>query len=160
MIAAQSDARSGAQGDAVLDAVFLLVRARAVADERIGGMLSRVGLSLDDLGMLRAVAAVAADGETGIAAPALAAALRLAPSQAVRGLRPLEKLGWVERTADRRYRLTASGAAILAEGESIATEGGRRWLAESGVDVGALRGALCGLVTGGGAGGAAPAPHR
>ncbi|GAB2476011.1 hypothetical protein GCM10027063_16070 [Promicromonospora xylanilytica] len=112
-----------------LETALLLAGAADVTRAGIDRELSRIGVSLGDLRRLRVIRE-----SGGASRDVLAAALVESRSQAVRSTLPLEKLGWVERTDDGVFVLTASGRALLAVAEEIADAVASRRFAECGVD--------------------------
>src|SRR5699024_9003689 len=76
-----------------LEAALALARAKSSLDTAIGTMLSRVGLSLEDLRRLRLIGA----RPQGLGREDLAEAMGEPRSHAVRSSLPLVKLGWLSR---------------------------------------------------------------
>lgn len=134
------DGRS-AQGDlpassAALDTVILVSEVAAIAEDEVGTGLARIGISFSDLRLLMLIGR---QGDLGISRAALARARRLPVSQSVREVRPLEKLGWVLRTNDGNFRLTASGHGLVIEGAEIASEISALWITRTTDQTAALR---------------------
>lgn len=96
----------------LLDLAGVAAASRSVLERR----LVRLGLALDDL-ML--VSAIDHPDSGGTSVAQLAHALDSTPSKVLRAIRPLEKLGWVERTATGFFTLTASGKLVEQEGREI-----------------------------------------
>src|SRR4051794_39103452 len=86
-----------------LDAVVRVAEVAAIAEDLIGARLARIGISFSDL---RVLLLLERHGDRGLGRIELARARRLPLSQAVREIRPLEKLGWVLRTSDGNFGLT------------------------------------------------------
>lgn len=113
-----------------LDAAMLVSRAKSGLDERISAALVRVGLSFDDLRLLQTIG----QPTPGPSLQALANALATTGSHTLRAIRPLEKLGWVDRDSDRNFVLTDSGRALVDQSEGIAEAAAQRWFADTGID--------------------------
>lgn len=107
--------------------------------------LARVGLSFRDF---RRLQAVGSSGE-GVSLARLGAVMAESASQVVRETRPLEKLGWLERSPDRGYALTESGRTLLHTASDIAEHAAERLLIARGADEAAVRAALAPFQTSG-----------
>ncbi|MCD1286262.1 MAG: hypothetical protein ACTH2U_06835 [Brevibacterium sp.] len=114
-----------------LAAALLLARAKSSADTAIGGALTRVGLSLDDLLRLRLLGV----HSEGLARDQLAWEMSETRSQTLRATLPLVKLGWLTRTDDGAFVLTDSGRALIDQAEGIAEKAAERWFADAALDV-------------------------
>jgi DNA-binding MarR family transcriptional regulator len=107
-----------------LDALVLLIRATASANAALDKTLSRVGLWLTDLSLLRFLANGPRDRA------GLAADLELSQSEALRRLKPMEKLNWIERDAAGAFALTAVGRGLVDEASGLAANRAEIWLGE------------------------------
>lgn len=107
-----------------LTALLLISRARASANAALDQALSRVGLWLDDLALLQALA----DGP--LPRARLASALSASVSETVRRVKPMEKLSWVTRTDDGSIALTDVGRSLLDEALGLAANRSETWLAD------------------------------
>lgn len=107
-----------------LTALLLISRARAAANAALDQALSRVGLWLDDLALLQALA----DGP--LPRARLASALSASVSETVRRVKPMEKLSWVTRTDDGSIALTDVGRSLLDEALGLAANRSETWLAD------------------------------
>lgn len=116
---------SAAGPAAVLD-LLDLVDAAAAAAFVLDRALARIGLGTDELRMLTAVAA---GGTAGTSIRSAADALSVPGSAALRRLRPLEKLGWIERVEPGAFILTESGHGIEAEGRDICADATEKYCA-------------------------------
>lgn len=121
-----------------LAAALLLARARRAADTAIGGALTRVGLSFDDLLRLRLLGA----HSEGLAREQLAREMSETRSQTLRATLPLVKLGWLSRRDDGAFILTDSGRALIDQAEGIAEKAAERWFADTALDVAELAATL------------------
>ncbi|TSI15527.1 winged helix DNA-binding protein [Brevibacterium aurantiacum] len=115
---------------------------------RISGALERVGLSFDDLRRLRAIGRRDDGSKTsdeGLTRSELAEAMDESASQALRAVRPLEKLGWVERSESGTFVLTESGAFLIDQAEGLAEAAAQKWFADTSTDPAQVTTALGGL---------------
>ncbi|MGP9503440.1 MarR family winged helix-turn-helix transcriptional regulator [Specibacter sp. AOP5-B1-6] len=112
---------SGAGRAALLDLLDTAAAATLVLDRA----LARIGLGADEL---RVLSAVAAGGPAGTSISSAAGALSVPGSAALRRVRPLEKLGWIERLGPAAFILTESGQGIEAEGRDICADATERYL--------------------------------
>jgi DNA-binding MarR family transcriptional regulator len=121
-----------------LDALIALSRATASASLALDKTLSRVGLWLNDLSLLMFLI----DGP--LARDELASALKISQSEALRRVKPMEKLNWLEREAAIGIALTPVGTALVDEASGLAANRAEVWLGEwlSEEDVLALVGLL------------------
>lgn len=108
-----------------LDVIISVIRTRASANTAIGSALARVGLGLDEWFRLSVLHATPAGG---IDRATMAASLGLSGSETIRAVKPLEKLGWVERSDVGRFLLTDSGRRLLVEANAIAASAVGPWL--------------------------------
>lgn len=125
-----------------LTAALLVSRAKTALDARISGALERVGLSFDDLRLLQTIGQTA----PGPSLSALAGALDETGSHTHRAVRPMEKLGWVDRDSTGNFVLTDSGQALVDQSEGIAEAAAQRWFADTGTDPAQLTAALAAMV--------------
>lgn len=119
---ARDESVAGAPSSGGLETIMLLASAQSAAASAADATLSRIGISIDDLRLLTAI------GRTDPDRSELARMMHATPSQTIRKVRPLEKLGWIQRTADAHFQLTASGRAILDEAALLADDSTERWL--------------------------------
>ena len=112
-----------------LEAALALARAKSSLDTAIGAMLSRVGLSLDDLRRLRLIGAQ----PQGLNREDLAEAMGEPRSHAVRSSLPLVQLGWLSRAESGEFALTDSGRALIDQAEGLAEKAAGRWFTDSGL---------------------------
>ena len=124
-----------------LAAALLVSRAKSGLDLRISGALERVGLSFDDLRLLQTIGRSA----PGPSLSVLAGALDDTGSRTLRAVRPLEKLGWVDRDSSGTFMLTDSGRALVDQSEGIAEAAAQRWFADTGTDPAQITTALATL---------------
>lgn len=120
-----------------LAAALLMSRAMSGLDARISEVLERVGLSFEDLRRLRAIGRCdegSASPDQGLTRSELAEAMDEAASQALRAVRPLEKLGRVERSESGTFVLTESGAFLIDQAEGLAEAAAQRWFADTSID--------------------------
>jgi DNA-binding MarR family transcriptional regulator len=110
-----------------LDALLLLSRSNAAANASLDRALSRVGLWLNDLSLLTYVQDA---GAAGLSRAALAELLRQSQSETLRRVKPMEKLGWLERTADGSFALTLDGKARVVEATGLAASKSESWLGD------------------------------
>lgn len=99
----------------LLDLMDAAARAAAMVDRS----MARIGLGSEEL---RVLSAIGAGGSGGTALQAAAASLSVSASSALRRIRPLEKLGWLEKRDVMSFALTDSGQAIAREGRDICSE--------------------------------------
>jgi DNA-binding MarR family transcriptional regulator len=107
-----------------LDALIALSRAAASANLALDKTLSRVGLWLNDLSLLLFLS----DGP--LSRAELAAKVRQSESEALRRVKPMEKLNWIERDAEGRFALSAVGIALVDEAGGLAANRAEVWLGE------------------------------
>lgn len=124
-----------------LEAAMLVSRAKSGLDERISAALVRVGLSFDDLRLLQTIG----QSVDGLSLQTLAGTLASTGSHTLRAVRPLEKLGWVDRDSDRNFVLTDSGRALVDQSEGIAEAAAQRWFADTGTGPAQVTTALAAL---------------
>lgn len=100
-----------------------LISAAANAVSVLDRALARIGLGSEELRMLSAVGAPGADG---LSIRDAAGALSVSNSTALRRMRPLEKLGWLEKCGPMVFALTESGHRIEAGGRDICADASER----------------------------------
>lgn len=100
-----------------------LIGAAADADSVLDHALARIGLGGEEL---RTLSAVGAPGPDGLSIHDAAEALSVSKSTALRRMRPLEKLGWLEKRGTMVFALTESGQRIEAEGRDICADASER----------------------------------
>lgn len=124
-----------------LATALLVSRAKSGLDVRISGALERVGLSFDDLRLLQTIG----QSTPGPSLSVLAGVLDETGSRALRAVRPLEKLGWVDRDSGGNFMLTDSGRALVDQSEGIAEAAAQRWFADTDTDPAQVTTALAAL---------------
>ncbi|MDN5585077.1 MAG: MarR family winged helix-turn-helix transcriptional regulator [Brevibacterium sp.] len=124
-----------------LATALLVSRAKSGLDVRISGALERVGLSFDDLRLLQTIG----QSTPGPSLSVLAGVLDETGSRALRAVRPLEKLGWVDRDSGGNFMLTNSGRTLVDQSEGIAEAAAQRWFADTGTDPAQVTTALAAL---------------
>ena len=125
----QGEDSSHREGPPHFEAALALARAKSSLDTAIGTMLSRVGLSLEDLRRLRLIGA----RPQGLGREDLAEAMGEPRSHAVRSSLPLVKLGWLSRAESGEFALTDSGRALIDQAEGLAEKAAGRWFTDSGL---------------------------
>lgn len=118
------EAPSDARMSSGFESVMLLTAAQTAIASAMDAKLSRIGITIDDLRALTAI------GSEGIDRAILANRLRAPQSQTIRRVRPLEKLGWVQRTNEGRFQLTRSGRSLVDEAIRLTDDAAKSWLLE------------------------------
>ncbi|AIX99640.1 hypothetical protein ART_0042 [Arthrobacter sp. PAMC 25486] len=113
---------SGTSATVGLELVMLLTAAQSAAAAAANNRLAQIGISVDDLQLLTAA------GITGVDRVTLAKRMHATQSQTIRLVRPLEKLGWLQRTDDGLFQLTSSGTLLVDEAARLADDSVENWL--------------------------------
>lgn len=114
---------SDARATTGLEIVMLLTAAQSSAAEATNTRLAQIGINVDDLQLLTAA-------RIGVDRAALAKRMHATQSQTIRLARPLEKLGWLQRTDDGLFQLTVSGRSLMDEAARLADDSVEKWLLE------------------------------
>lgn len=117
-----------------LEAALVIARAHGSAASHIDQRLSRIGLGLNDVQRFGVISA----HPTGATLQAMATDMNESPSQALRCVRQLQKLGWVTRAADGKFALTDSGADVLDQARGIGQSAAAGWFAEHNIEPAAV----------------------
>lgn len=119
-----SASRSDVPEPTLLDLIDAAANAASVLDRA----LVRIGLGCEEL---RVLSAVGAPGPGGLSIRTAATVLSVSSSTALRRMRPLEKLGWVEKRGPMMFALTESGQRIEAEGRDICSDASEHYWART-----------------------------
>lgn len=122
----------------LLDLIDAAARATALMDRS----MARIGIGSEEL---RVLSAIGAGGPDGTSIGSAATALSVSSSTTLRRIRPLEKLGWIEKRGSMSFALTDSGRAIAREGRDICSDATLRM--QEGCLSGAEQDVLAGLLT-------------
>lgn len=107
-----------------LETVMLLTTAQSAVAAAIDVRLAQIGIGVDDLRLLTAVSPAGADRAT------LAKRMHATQSQTIRMVRPLEKLGWLQRADEGYFQLTPSGRSLVDDAARLTDDFAEEWLLE------------------------------